>query len=149
MPETRKSESRPMRVFVRPGSEAERICRRYAAGGVRVPQEPPPVADAAAPGFTPRPALNLRDRHGKIIADLVYSNFFVGGSAWSAQDRDNIDQNLAKAMSDQGLNNVLVQYFRGVANVTSTFRPSTLLPGAAPATISRSEEHTSELQSLR
>jgi len=137
MAETRKSEARPMRVYVRPGSEAERICRRYSAGGA-APTEAPPVADAAAPGFKPRPALNLRDRQGKIITDLVYTNFFVGGSSWNAQDRDNIDNNLAKAMSDQGLNNVLVQYFRGAANITSTFRPSTLLSGAPPDRLSQS-----------
>src|SRR5260370_5870164 len=40
-------------------------------------------------------------------------------------------------MSDQGLNNVLIQYFRGAPNITSTFQSSTLLPGNTPATISQ------------
>jgi hypothetical protein len=102
-------------------------------------QESPPLTEVIAPGFTPHPELNLHDRHGKVITDLVYTNFYVGGSAWSAQDRDNIDNNLAKAMSDQELNNVLVQYFRGTPRITSTFRPSTLLPGAAPDSISQPE----------
>ena len=88
------------------------------------------------PDFAPRPGLNLHDRGGRIINDLVYTNFFVGGSAWSAQDRDNIDKHLAQAMSDQGLNNVLLQYSRD-HGITSTFRPSTLLPGAPPQSISQ------------
>lgn len=81
---------------------------------------------AITPGFNPRPELNLNlhDRGGKIITDLVYTNFFIGGAAWKPQDRDNIDRNLAKAMSDQGLNNVLIQYFRGAPNIISTCRPS-------------------------
>jgi hypothetical protein len=94
------------------------------------------MAEAVAPGFSPRPALNLRDRGGKIINDLVYTNFFIGGAACGAQDRDNIDRNLAKTMTDQGLNNVLLQYSRH-ANITSTFRPSTPLPGDPPAEISQ------------
>jgi len=68
---------------------------------------------------------------------LVYTNFFIGGSAWDQQNRNKIDIHLAKAMSDEGLNNVLIQYFRGTPTITSTFRPSTLLPGQAPATISQ------------
>ena len=139
MAEIRNSEPRPLKVFVRPGSKAEWICRGYSARRIVPPKEPPPLAEVIAPGFTPRPGLNLHDRHGRIIADLVYTNFFIGGSAWSAQDRDNIDKNLAKAMSDQGLNNVLVQYFRDAPNITSTFRPSTLLPGAPPGSISQPE----------
>jgi hypothetical protein len=71
--------------------------------------------------------------------DLVFTNFFVGGSAWDPQDRRNIDTALAKAMSDQGLNNVLIQYFRGAANITSTFQPSALMPGDPPDTISQPE----------
>jgi len=47
-----------------------------------------------------------------------------------------IDQNLAKAMSDQHLNNVLIQYFRGAANIASSFRPSSSLP-VKPDTISQ------------
>src|SRR5207245_8816598 len=43
---------------------------------------------------------------------------------------------LAAAISDQRLNNVMLQYFRG-ANITSTFQPSTILPGPAPATVSQ------------
>jgi hypothetical protein len=127
----------PLRVVVKPGSRAEEICRNYAAGAKVAPKRPAPREEVIAGGFQPRPALNLRDRRGKVITDLVYTNFFVGGAAWDAQDRANIDSSLAKAMSDQGLNNVLIQYFRGAANISSTFRPSTLLTGDPPDTVSQ------------
>jgi hypothetical protein len=139
MTEIRGSGPRPLKVFVRPGSKAELICRGYSARGKVSAKEPPPEAEVIAPGFRPRPALNLHDRGGNIITDLVYTNFFVGGADWNPQDRNNIDMSLAKAMSDQGLNNVLVQYFRGATNITSTFRRSTVLPGNAPATMSQSQ----------
>jgi hypothetical protein len=71
------------------------------------------------------------------MTDLVYTNFFIGGEDWDPQDRNNIDVHLAKAMSDQGLNNVLIQYFRGASGITSNFRPSTLLPGRAPTAMSQ------------
>jgi hypothetical protein len=139
MAETKGAGPRPLKVFVKGGSPAEYICRRYAAHGKPSIKEKRPEAEAAAAGFKSRPALNLRDRGGKIITDLVYTNFFVGGSAWNQQDRDNIDQSLAKAMSDQGLNNVLIQYFRGAPIITSTFRPSRPLQGDPPASISQPE----------
>jgi hypothetical protein len=139
MAEIKGSGPRPLKVFVRPGSKAELICRGYSARAKVPAREPPPEAEVIAPGFPPRPALNLQDRGGKIIIDLVYTNFFVGGAVWNPQDRNNIDANLAKAMSDQGLTNVLIQYFRGAPNISSAFRPSTLLPGNAPATISQPE----------
>jgi hypothetical protein len=126
----------PLRVFVKPGSNAERICRSYSAGGKPSTKEAETETGAAAAPFRPRPALNLRDRGGKIIPDLVYTNFFVGGSAWNDQDRKNIDEKLANAMTEQALNNVLVQYFRG-DDITSTFRPSALLPGEPPDSISQ------------
>jgi hypothetical protein len=127
---------RPMNVFVRPGSKAELACRRYSARQKVQPKEPPPRAEVIAPGFPPRKALNLVDHNGKIIRDLVYTNFFVGGNAWDPQDVQRIDQNLAKAMADQHLNNVLIQYFRGAASITTTFHPSSSL-SVKPDTISQ------------
>jgi hypothetical protein len=136
---TRKSlGTRPMNVFVRPGSKAELACRRYAAREDVAPKEPPPRSEVIAPGFTRRTSLNLADHGGKIIQDLVYTNFFVGGSAWDPHDIQRIDENLEKAMTDQHLNNVLTQYFRGAANITSTFRPSSRL-SVKPDTISQPE----------
>lgn len=135
----KSSGRRPMHVFVRPGSKAELACRNYAAGQAVEPKEPPPQAEVIAQGFTPHRELNLVDHGGKIIRDLAYANFFVGGASWKQQDMQNIDDNLEKAMTDQRLNNVLLQYFRGASNITSTFhRPSTVLPDH-PATISQAE----------
>jgi hypothetical protein len=134
----RSSGPRPMNVFVRPGSKAELACRRYAAREKVEPKEPPPHSEVIAAGFTPGKALNLVDHTGKIIRDLVYTNFFVGGNAWDQQDIQRIDENLEKAMTDQHLNNVLIQYFRGAPNITSTFRPSSVLSGK-PDTISQPE----------
>jgi len=127
-----------MNVFVKTGSKGELACRSYAARQNVQPKEPPLRAEVIAPGFSPHKALNLVDHNGKIIRDLVYTNFFVGGNAWDPQDVQRIDQNLAKAMADQHLNNVLIQYFRGAANITTTFRPSSSLP-VKPDSISQPE----------
>jgi hypothetical protein len=125
-----------MKVCVKPGSKAERICHRYVTGGEPVSEESVRL-EAIAGGFRPISRLDLHDRGGKIIADLVFTNFFVGGSdAWDTSDIRNIDANLAKAMSDEHLNNVIVQYFRG-APITSTFRPSRVLPDPASDTVSQ------------
>jgi hypothetical protein len=142
--EVKGSAARPLKVFVRYGTAAERISRSHAARDV--PSSGHEREHAAAVGFKPRPGLNLHDRGGKIIKDLVYTNFFVGGTNWDPQDRSNIDSALAKAMSDQHLNNVLIQYFRGATNITTNFRPSTLLPGNAPASISQPEVEQLVLQ---
>jgi hypothetical protein len=93
--------------------------------------------EAIAGGFKQTPELDLLDRHGKIIPDLVFTNVYLGGKkSWKTTDIQSIDQALAAAMSDEQLNNVLVQYFRG-SPVTSTFRPSRILPGAPPKTYSQ------------
>ena len=136
-----------MNVFVRPGSKAELACRRYAARHKVAPKEPPTHAEVIAPGFAKRPDLNLVDNAGKIIPDLVYTNFFLGGNVWDPQDVQRIDENLEKAMIDPHLNNVLVQYFRGAANITSTFRPSSSLP-VNPDTISQPEVEEDLLRQL-
>jgi len=99
-----------------------------------------PEREAIAPGFTPRPGLDMNDFGGHIIRDLVYTNFFVGGPAsWDTADIKNIDQHLAAAMSDARLNNVLVQYYRGDGQITTSFRPSTVRPASPPAEISQPE----------
>jgi hypothetical protein len=128
-----------MNVFVRPGSKAELVCRRYAALEKVRPKEPPPRAEVIASGFSHHKALNLLDHNGKIIRELVYTNFFVGGNAWDPHDVQRINQNLESAMTDQHLNNVLVQYFRGAANITTTFVPTSAKLPDKPATISQPE----------
>ena len=126
--------ARVMRVHVAPGSRAEKICRSYA-GRPGQPIQP----EAIARGIPQTPSHDLHDRGGKVIQDLVFTNFYVGGSAaWKHDDVQRIDDALAAAMSDQNLNNVMVQYFRG-AEITSTFRPSHVLPEPASATFSRDD----------
>ena len=100
------------------------------------PRRAAPLPAAAAqllpPGIRPSPDHNLVDRGGRIIPDLIYTNFFVGGSgSWDTNDVRSIDQALAAAMSDRNLNNVMVQYFRG-SGITTTFKPSRVLTGTAP-----------------
>jgi len=131
-----------MRVVVAPGSKAEAFCRNYRTG-VHPGPVPVPHSEAIAPGFRPRPGLDMSDFGGKIIRDLVYTNFFVGGAgAWAASDMQNIDSHLSKAMSDVRLNNVLVQYYRRAPGISTTFRPSSVLPGAPPAEVSQTDvEH--------
>ena len=140
MHHTKLSHPRPINVFVRPGSKAELASRRYAAKTKVSPKAKMPESEVIAHGFRRHPELNLQDNGGPIIQDLVYTNFFVGGSgSWDPQDIQQIDANLTAAMSDQGLNNVLIQYFRGAPNITSTFMPSTILPDPPPASISQTD----------
>jgi hypothetical protein len=64
-------------------------------------------------------------------------NFYVGADVWPASDIPNIDQNLAAAMSDANLNNVMQQYFPG--SITSTFHGSQKLAGPAPDTVTQGD----------
>jgi hypothetical protein len=130
---------RPLKVYVKPGSKAEQASRNLAARKKVPPKPKPPHAEAIAPGFKPHPELDLHDRGGKIIRDLVFTNFYVGSSAWSQSDMQQIDDKLAKAMSDRRLNNVMIQYFRGANAISSTFKPSTQLPGGPPDTMSQTD----------
>jgi hypothetical protein len=92
-------------------------------------------ATELAPGFEPEAGLDLTFHGGKTIADLTYTNFYLGGrSEWSQSDVDDIDGALAAAMSDIGLNNMLAQYFDG-RPPTTTFRPSQFRDGPLPGVI--------------
>ena len=112
---------RLMNVVVAPGTEADTLYRTFRA-----------KAEQLAPGFEPESGLDLTFHGGKTIADLTYTNFFLGGeSAWRTSDVENIDGALAAAMSHVGLNNMLAQYFNGKPP-TTTFRPSQILEGRLP-----------------
>jgi hypothetical protein len=92
-------------------------------------------ATELAPGFEPGAGLDLTFHGGKTIADLTYTNIYLGGeSEWSKSDVENIDGALAAAMSDVGLNNMLAQYFDG-RPPTTTFRPSQFRAGQLPGVI--------------
>jgi hypothetical protein len=52
--------------------------------------------------------------------------------SWNQDDIKSIDSALAAAISDKNLNNVVVQYFKGHDNMTSTFKGSQVLSGRYP-----------------
>src|SRR5262249_6227418 len=123
---------RPMNVAVAKGSKAEKAFLAKAA----LPEAALPP-EVIAPGLQPTPKHNLIFHHGKIIQHLTYTNFFIGGQqAWQASDIQNINRALAAAMSDQQLNNVIVQYFNNQP-ITTTFKPSQILSGAKPTAFSQ------------
>jgi hypothetical protein len=121
---------RPMKVFVRPNSAAE---RGFHARVVM------PKPEVLAPGLPPTPEHNLIFHGGKTIADLSYANYYVGGAdAWNPDDIQSIDTALAAAMSDQNLNNVMVQYYPS-GKITTTFQGSQILAGPPPAVVSQGD----------
>jgi hypothetical protein len=126
---------KPINICAAHGSRAATAAR--ARGGI--PGSQVIRSTAIAPGFSPTPEHDLIFNGGKTIADLVFTNFYVGGTdAWSQEDIQSIDNALAAAMSDQGLNNVMVQYFFGNP-ISSTFQPSQVLPGPAPTVFSQGD----------
>ncbi len=128
---TKSGKWRPMNVHVAQGSLAERRYRKRADRPIPAPRD-------LAPGIAPTPSHDLHFRGGKVLADLTFTNFYLGGAAaWSAADVKNIDQALSGAMSDQSLNNVMAQYFRSMP--LSTFKPSHVLPGAPPKKFSQGD----------
>jgi len=97
------------------------------------------MPEVLAPGLPATPAHDLVYHGGHIIADLVFTNFYVGGTAaWKASDIQNIDKALAAAMSDVDLNNVMAQYFPE-GKITSTFEPSQVLAGPPPQVVSQGD----------
>ena len=121
---------RPLRVFVRPNSAAERGFHSRAVM---------PKPEVLAPGLPPTPDHNLIFHGGKTIANLSFANFYVGGAnAWAPSDTQSIDTALAAAMSDQNLNNVMVQYFPA-GQISTTFAGSQVLAGPPPAVVSQGD----------
>ena len=122
---------RPMNIYVMGGSRAETKYR--TRGGVPF-LEP----EVLAPGVSPTPAHDLLFHGGKIIANLVFTNFYIAGNAWQQGDIQQIDSALSAAMADPNLNNVMAQYFGGTPP-TTIFRPSQMLPGSPPARVSQGD----------
>ena len=126
---------RPMNVVVAKGSQAERFFAEHRGlpGGEAAHPEVLP------PGIPARPAHDLQFHGGRTLADLTFTNLYVGGtSSWNPSDIQNIDAALSAAMADKDLNNVMTQYF-GNKPITSTFKPSQVLPGAKPAVVSQGD----------
>ncbi len=120
----------PMRVFVGHATKAETGFRSRASM---------PKSVALAAGLPPTPEHDLTFHGGKTIPNLVFTNFYVGGSqAWRPSDIQSIDQALAAAMSDKDLNNVMSQYYPS-GKITSTFRGSQVLAGPPPRVVSQGD----------
>src|SRR6516225_7658688 len=122
MSPTTSHKASALRIVVAPRTKAEKVCRAKTAKGP-VTQKSVQL-QAIASGFHPLPQFDLHDRGGKLIRDLIFTNFYVGGqAAWQTNDIASIDRALAAAMSDKHLNNVIVQYFRGDP-ISTQFKPS-------------------------
>jgi hypothetical protein len=121
---------RPMRVFVGHKTKAEKGFRSRVAM---------PQPTVLAPGLPATPDHDLVFHGGKTIQNLVFENFYVGGSnAWQATDIQSIDQALAAALSDTDLNNVMSQYYPS-GQISSTFQGSQILAGPPPQTVSQGD----------
>src|SRR5437764_773465 len=96
-------------------------------------------AGKIAPGFKPRPKLDLKFIGGRTIPDLSFKNFYLGAAAWSASDIQNIDSALSSTMSDPHLNNVMQQYFPKNKPITTKFLGSTKVSGSVKKTFTRDD----------
>jgi hypothetical protein len=98
-----------------------------------------PAPAERAPGVPATPEHDLVYHGGKTIADLVFTNFYVGGSdAWQSSDIQSIDKVLASAMTDRNLNNVMAQYYPS-SQISSTFKDSQVLAGPKPQVVSQGD----------
>ncbi|MEI7700785.1 MAG: hypothetical protein WCK86_13390 [Planctomycetia bacterium] len=85
------------------------------------------------------PSEDLRYRGGHTIPHLQFVNLYVGGDeAWEAADVKRIDTAISAAMSDQHLNNVMMQYFKNEP-ITSTALPSHPLTGYRPKVMTQAD----------
>jgi len=135
MKESTTKKSRPLNVYVARNSSAEKRFRSTAGIPGLQPEE-------IAPGLTPSPQHDLHFQGGKTISNLIFHNFYVGGQqAWNPNDIQSIDQALSSAMSDQDLNNVMVQYF-STGTITSQLNRSETLDGPPPAVMSQYDVET-------
>ena len=109
--------AQPMRIQARQGSMAER--RYYAksalpqpwpkSGGSKRPR-------ALAPGINPDVKEDLIFHGGKVVPQMEFQNVYLGGNAsWATEDVTSIDAAIKLTMQDRRLNNVMLQYFPGVA----------------------------------
>src|SRR5260221_3102126 len=95
-----KGRQRPMNVYVRRGSSAEKDFRKRA--GSLSPK-------AIAPGIAPTPEHDLKYQGGKTIQDLRFMNFYIGGAVWGAGGNAKIADDPFLASADHELNNVMAQ----------------------------------------
>ena len=132
----RTANRRPLNIVTAKGSSARAILSRpsRAAPGAKHQSR-----NDGHRGMRPRRRHDLIFHGGKTIADLTFTNLFVGGSSsWRKSDIKNIDAALAAAMSDRDLNNVMMQYF-GNRPISTTFKPVSDLSGSKPASFSQGD----------
>jgi hypothetical protein len=126
--------AQPMRIQARPGSVAE--SRYYAKSAL--PQPWPASTrkpSAIVPGINPNVKEDLIFHGGKVVPQMEFQNVYLGGSAsWAAQDVASIDSAIKLAMQDKRLNNVMLQYFPGVA-MSCDVRDSFVLDEAKPTSL--------------
>ena len=131
----RTANRRPLNIVTAKGSSAERFFLERAGLPGAEAAEP----EAIVPGLRPRRRHDLIFHGGKTIADLTFTNLFVGdSSSWRKSDIHKIDTALAAAMSDEDLNNVMMQYF-GNRPISTTFKPSQILSGSKPSSFSQGD----------
>lgn len=118
---------RTINAALRPGSPAS---QRYRERAATSPELRASLARRAiAAGFRPTAEHDLLYFGGRIIHDMVVQTIYLGGArAWSTDDRQNIDDALAVALADPGLENVLAQYF-GDQPASCRFLPSLIRAG--------------------
>lgn len=100
----------PMRVQVAPGSEAEyrhyRAARRHSDANIE--------REALAPGVSASPKDDLIFRGGKTLPQMGFQNIYLGRPGDFAKgDVEAIDDAITRVMRDEGLKNVIQQYFPG------------------------------------
>lgn len=95
-----------------------------------------------APGFRPRPDLNLAFLGGRTLPHMSFKNFFLGADGWSPSDMANINGAISGALSDPHLNNVISQYFPHDPDFDTTFLGSLADPAACDNPFTRDSVDT-------
>ena len=116
-----------MSVTVRRGSRAHAKYRSLVSSKAS--------ATAGVAGIPGTPSHDLVYMGGRTIPDLMFKTLYIAGATWDSTDIRNIDQSVAAALSDPGLENVMQQYFN--IPITAKFDGSLSLDGDKPDTLSR------------
>jgi hypothetical protein len=120
MPKNTSPMNRPMRIQARKGSLAEKYYYEASA----LPGGKLPIPKAIAPGISPAPLEDLVFHGGKIVRQMEFQNIYLGRETdWVGTDRSSIDDAITRAMRDQHLNNVVIQYFHGFPENKMTCDP--------------------------
>jgi hypothetical protein len=100
----------PMRIQVRPGSEAEHLHYQSAARYSDVSLD----RAALAPGVTASPQDDLVFRGGTVLPQIGFQNIYLGRSSdFAPGDVDSIDDSITRVMRDDRLKSIIQQYFPG------------------------------------